>query len=173
MDGGKSIDVPVTLDRIPLYVRAGSILPLGPDVEFAAEKPADPIELRVYRGADASFTLYEDENDSYRYEKGAYATIPISWDEAAKTLTIGDRHGDFPGMLATRTFRVVLVEEGRGVGIGVRPDAGRAVRYDGKSDGEVLASRAPPAICRSFQQFRILFTTDAVAPIWNPGIKIP
>ena len=97
-------------------------------MEYAAGKPADPIELRVYRGANARFTLYEDENDSYRHEKGAYAAIPISWNETDKMLTIGDRQGDFPGMLITRTSRVVLVEEGRGAGIGVRPEAGRSVR---------------------------------------------
>jgi len=107
--GGKAIDAPAPLDRIPLYVRAGSILPLGPEVEYAAEKPADPIELRVYRGQDGDFTLYEDENDGYNYERGIHATIPIHWDEARATLTIGDRVGSFPGMLATRTFHVVWI----------------------------------------------------------------
>ena len=85
---------------------------MGPDVEYAAEKPADPIELRVYRGADGDFTLYEDENDNYDYEKGAYATIAIHWDDAAEKLTIGERKGQFPGMLGSRTFRVVLVDAG-------------------------------------------------------------
>jgi alpha-D-xyloside xylohydrolase len=85
---------------------------MGPDVEYAAEKPADPIELRVYRGADGDFTLYEDENDNYDYEKGAYATIAIHWDDAAGKLTIGARQGQFPGMLASRTFRVILVDTG-------------------------------------------------------------
>jgi alpha-D-xyloside xylohydrolase len=84
---------------------------MGPAVEYAAEKPADPIELRVYPGADGSFTLYEDENDNYDYEKGAYATIPIHWDNAAQTLTIGERKGKFPGMLESRTFRVLFVGE--------------------------------------------------------------
>ena len=82
---------------------------MGPDVEYAAQKPADPIELRVYRGAGGSFTLYEDEGDSYDYEKGVYATIPMHWDEAAGTLTISERTGRFPGMLESRTFRVVFV----------------------------------------------------------------
>ena len=129
--GGKSIDVPVTIERIPLFIRAGSIIPMGPDVEYAAEKPADPLELRVYRGANASFTLYEDENDTYDYEKGAYATIPIQWDETAQTLTIGDRHGSFAGMLAARTFRVVFVDENRGIGIVSSPVSGRDVHYTG------------------------------------------
>ena len=133
LEGGKSIDAPVTLERIPLYVRAGAILPIGPDVEYAAEKPADPLDLRVYRGANGSFTLYEDENDTYDYEKGIYATIPIRWDEAAKTLTIGERSGSFPGMLANRTFRVVFVDENHGVGLGSTSQADRVVQYTGKS----------------------------------------
>ena len=102
--GGKTIDASAPLDRLPLYIRAGSILPLGPDEEWSTEKPADPIELRIYRGADADFTLYEDENDSYNYEKGIYATIPLHWDDAKQTLTIGDRKGQFPGMLRKPQF---------------------------------------------------------------------
>jgi len=131
-DGGQSIDAPATLDRLPLYVRAGSIVPMGPDVEYAAEKPADPIELRVYRGADGSFTLYEDENDNYDYEKGAYATIPIHWDDTARALTIGERKGKFPGMLETRTFRIVFAGEGHGVGIGQTTQPDKVVQYSGK-----------------------------------------
>jgi alpha-D-xyloside xylohydrolase len=131
VEGGQAIDAPVTIDRIPLYVRAGSIVPVGPDEEWAAEKPADPLELRVYRGANGSFTLYEDENDSYDYEKGVYATIPVRWDDTAKTLTVGERSGSFPGMLANRTFRVVFVGENHGSGIGATPQADRVVQYSG------------------------------------------
>jgi len=125
-DGGKYIDASAPLDRLPLYVRAGSIVPLGPDVEYAAEKPADPVELRIYRGADGDFTLYEDENDSYRYEKGVYATIAMHWDDANRTLTIRDRQGEFPGMLRSRTFNVVLVD-------GNPATAAHAVHYDGRT----------------------------------------
>lgn len=132
LDGGKEITGEAPLDRLPLYVRAGSILPLGPDVEYSTEKPADPIEVRVYRGADGSFTLYEDENDTYNYEKGAYATIPLSWDDAKATLTIGDRKGQFPGMLASRTFRVVFVGENHGVGIAPTDTVDKVVTYSGK-----------------------------------------
>ncbi len=132
-DGGKSVDAPATLDRLPLYVRAGSILPMGPDVEYAAEKAADPIELRVYRGADGNFTLYEDENDTYDYEKGVYATIPIHWDDAARTLTIGARQGNFPGMLDKRTFRVVFVSGDHGTGIGQTAQPDKTVEYAGQS----------------------------------------
>ncbi len=121
LEGGKAIDAPAPLDRIPLYVRSGSIVPMGPDIEYASEKPADPIELRVYRGANGNFELYEDENDNYDYEKGLRATIPFRWDEASRTLTIGARVGSFPGMPATRTFRVVFDGSGEP----------RTVRYSG------------------------------------------
>jgi alpha-D-xyloside xylohydrolase len=131
MQGGRAIDAPSPIDRIPLFIRAGSILPLGPDMEYAAEKPADPIELRVYRGANGNFTLYEDENDNYNYEKGAHATIPLSWDEATHTLTIGDRTGTFPGMPETRTFRVVFSGKNHGVGDGLTERVDKIVRYSG------------------------------------------
>ena len=109
MTGEQAIDAPAPRwTGIPLYIRAGSILPLGPEIEWSTEKPADPIELRVYRGADGDFTLYEDENDTYNYEKGAYATIPLMG-RSRQTLTIGDRQGEFPGMLGSWTFRVVFV----------------------------------------------------------------
>jgi alpha-D-xyloside xylohydrolase len=131
LEGGKTIDAPVTLERIPLHIRAGSIVPMGPDMEYTSEKPADPIELRVYAGADGAFTLYEDENDTYDYEKGAYATIPIQWNDAARTLTIGPRQGAFPGMLRDRSFRVVFVGEGHGAGIGSTQQADQFVQYSG------------------------------------------
>ena len=130
--GGHTIDAIAPLERIPLYVRAGSILPLGPDEEWATEKPADPIELRIYRGANGDFTLYEDENDNYNYEKGTYATIPMRWDDASHTLTIGDRKGQFPGMLESRSFRVVFVGENHGVGVNPTDEADKVVQYSGK-----------------------------------------
>jgi alpha-D-xyloside xylohydrolase len=132
VSGGRDIDSAAPLDRLPLYIRGGSIVPMGPDVEWATEKPADPIELRVYRGADAEFTLYEDENDNYNYEKGSYATIPFRWDDARRVLTIGDRQGQFPGMLASRTFRIVFVGERRGVGIEPSTTPNKVVQYSGK-----------------------------------------
>jgi alpha-D-xyloside xylohydrolase len=130
--GGHTINAIAPLDRLPLYVRAGSILPLGPDEEWSTEKPADPIELRIYRGADGAFNLYEDENDNYNYEKGAYATIPLQWDDAGHTLTIGDRKGQFPGMLESRSFRVVFVSENHGVGVNPADEADKVVQYSGK-----------------------------------------
>jgi len=131
-DGGHEITSEAPLDRLPLYIRAGSILPMGPDLEWSTEKPADPIELRIYRGADGNFTLYEDENDTYNYEKGAYATIPFRWDDAHKTLTIGDRKGQFPGMLSTRTFRVVFVSENHGIGVAPSDSPDKTVTYAGE-----------------------------------------
>lgn len=130
-NGGRALDAPAPLDRMPLFVRAGSIIPLGPDVEYAAEKPADPIELRVYRGADADFLLYEDENDTYDYEKDSYATIAFHWDDGHRTLTIGERNGSFPGMLENRTFRIVFVGEGHGAGIAPTSQPDKVVEYSG------------------------------------------
>ncbi|HEX7573072.1 MAG TPA: TIM-barrel domain-containing protein [Bacteroidota bacterium] len=129
--GGRSVDAAAPIDRLPLFVRAGSIIPLGPDIEWAMEKPADPIELRVYRGASGDFTLYEDEGDSYDYEKGAYALIPFHWDDARQVLSIGERRGRFPGMRETRVFRVVFVSRGRGTGIQPTERPDRIVRYSG------------------------------------------
>jgi len=131
-EGGRAIDAVAPLDRIPLYVRAGSVLPMGPDVQYTTEKPADLIELRIYRGADGNFTLYEDENDTYNYEKGVYATIPFHWDDAKKVLTIGDRTGSFPGMLQTRTFHIVFVGKNHGVGIAPTEKPDKVVSYFGK-----------------------------------------
>lgn len=119
------------LDRIPVYVRAGSIVPLGPEEEWSTEKAADPIELRIYRGANGDFTIYEDENDNYNYEKGAYATIPMHWDDASHTLTIGERKGQFPGMLQNRNFRIVFVGENHGVGVNPADEADKVVQYSG------------------------------------------
>ena len=99
MEGGARIEADAPLSKLPLFVRAGSIVPMGPAMEWTTEKPADPLEVRVYPGADGDFTLYEDENDGYNYTKGAHATIALHWDDAAKTLAVGAREGSFPGML--------------------------------------------------------------------------
>jgi len=130
-EGGKRIEADAPLNKLPLFVRAGSIVPLGPAMEWSTEKPADPLEVRVYAGADGDFTLYEDENDGYAYTKGAHATVALHWDDAGKTLTVGTRDGSFPGMLAKRTLRVVLVGRGHGVGIGESKKADKTVEYDG------------------------------------------
>ena len=106
--GGQDVTLETTLDRVPMFVRAGSILPLGPEMQYVGEKAWDNLEMRVYPGADGSFLLYEDEGDNYNYEKGTYATIQFDWSDKARTLTVGDRKGDFPGMLKTRKFTIVL-----------------------------------------------------------------
>jgi alpha-D-xyloside xylohydrolase len=131
VEGGRSVNAAAPLERLPLFVRAGSIIPLGPEIEWAMEKPADPIELRVYRGASGDFTLYEDEGDSYDYEHGAYAVIPFHWDDPRQVLSIGERRGHFPGMLETRVFRIVFVSPGHGTGIHPTEKPDRIVRYSG------------------------------------------
>jgi alpha-D-xyloside xylohydrolase len=114
INGGQEITKATTIDEIPLFVKAGSIIPFGPEVQYATEKKWDNLEIRVYPGANGEFTLYEDENDNYNYEKGIYSTIPFKWDEKSKTLTIGARKGSYPGMLADRKFNIVKVEAGSG-----------------------------------------------------------
>jgi alpha-D-xyloside xylohydrolase len=130
--GGKSIDAVAPLERLPLYVRGGSILPLGPEVEWTGERTADPMEIRVYRGRDAEFSLYEDEGDNYDYEKGIYAVIPLRWNERTRVLTIGGRLGSFPGMVQARTFRIVFVTAHRGAGSGDTTPPDRIVHYTGR-----------------------------------------
>ncbi len=132
MEGGHAVDAAAPLERIPLYLRAGSIVPMGPDEEWSDQKPADPIELRVYPGADGDFTLYEDEGDTYNYEQGVYATIPLHWDDAQRSLTIGARQGKFPGMLEHRVFRVVFVSEHHGAGIDPTDETDKTVPYSGE-----------------------------------------
>ena len=105
--GGQTLNVKTPLNRVPMFVRAGSIVPMGPVMQYVGEKTWDNLELRIYPGADVTFTLYEDEGDNYNYEKGAYTTILIRWSERAKTLTISERKGSYPGMLQKRQFTVV------------------------------------------------------------------
>jgi alpha-D-xyloside xylohydrolase len=128
--GGQTITAAAPIDTMPIFVRAGSILPYGPDIQYATQS-VDPMELRVYRGADGSFTLYEDEGDNYNYETGSYATIPITWNESTHTLTLGARQGSFPGMLTNRTFRIVWVSPGHGTGVPSTTTADAIVTYNG------------------------------------------
>ena len=133
LTGGRTITANAPLSILPLFVRAGSIVPFGPVMQYATEKPEDPIEVRVYRGADGQFTLYEDENANYDYQKGKYATIPFTWNEAKQTLTVGKRAGKFPGMLKERTFRIVFVSPNHGAGWAVEEKADATVHYAGKA----------------------------------------
>jgi alpha-D-xyloside xylohydrolase len=124
--GGTTVTKACTLDVLPVYVRAGSIVPMGPAVQYVTEKPDAPYEIRIYPGADATFTVYEDDNETYNYEKGQRATYTLTWNDAAKTLSIGARQGTFPGLVTRRELNVVLISEGQ-----ARPAATRKVTYDG------------------------------------------
>jgi len=131
--GGQSLEARAPLDEIPVHVRAGSIVPFGPELSYMGEKPADPIVLYVYAGADGAFTLYEDDGLTYGYERGELSRIPIAWDDATRTLTVGQREGSFPGMLAQRTFQIVRVSPATAVGFSFTPAAERTLTYAGEA----------------------------------------
>ena len=131
LTGGQTIDAQSPIETIPVYVKAGSIVPMGPFLQYATEKPADPMELRIYTGSNGKFVLYEDENDNYNYEKGVYSTIPIQWNEAKQELTIGKRTGNFPGMLNKRTFKIVWVGTGHGSGLNPEENPDHTIDYKG------------------------------------------
>jgi alpha-D-xyloside xylohydrolase len=129
--GGNSIKTDAPIEIMPLFIKAGSIIPMGPFLQYSTEKPADPVELRIYAGADGKFVLYEDENDNYNYEKGIYSTIEFNWNDAKKILTISDRNVKFPGMLGKRTFNIVLVKENHGTGVDIFQQPDKTVQYNG------------------------------------------
>lgn len=106
--GGQKITLQTTIDKIPLFVKAGSIVPIGPKVQYATEKSWDNLTINVYSGANGEFILYEDEFDNYNYEHGEYTEIPMTWNNSSRTLTIGDRKGSYEGMLAKRKFTITL-----------------------------------------------------------------
>ncbi|ADQ79766.1 glycoside hydrolase family 31 [Paludibacter propionicigenes WB4] len=122
--GGQEITKSTTIDEIPLFIKAGSIIPFGPQVQYATEKKWDNLEIRVYPGANGEFSLYEDENDNYNYEKGAYSTITFTWNDASKSLIINNRKGSFPGMITSRKFNVAVIAAGKKIE--------KAVTYTGK-----------------------------------------
>lgn len=129
--GGQTVNKETPIDIIPLFVKAGSILPVGPDVQYATEKKWDNLEIRVYEGANSSFILYEDENDNYNYEMGVLSTITFSWDDAKKVLTINARKGTFPGMLPERKFNIIKVTSGNGTGMDAVQKYDTVVDYKG------------------------------------------
>ena len=131
--GGQIIEAEAPYDSIPVFARAGAIIPFGPELQHTAEKPADPITIFVYAGADGAFTLYEDDGLTYGYEKGAFARIPIRWNDSARILTIGRREGSFPGMLEERTCQVILVSKQKPVGFSLAPQPDRSLRYHGEA----------------------------------------
>jgi alpha-D-xyloside xylohydrolase len=132
LEGGRNIVADAPIEKMPLTIKAGSIVPMGPFIQYSTEKPADPIELRIYPGANGSFTLYEDENDNYDYEKGVYSTIAFHWDDAKRELTIDARKGEFPGMLQTRSFQVVIVGKSHGTGVEVTSNPDKVISYKGQ-----------------------------------------
>jgi alpha-D-xyloside xylohydrolase len=107
-DGGQAVIAAAPIETMPIFVRGGSILPMGDIVQYAGENPEGPLELRVYPGKNAQFSLYNDEGDNYNYEKGVYSTIPIRWDDAGRQLTVGARTGEFPGMAKQRQFSIAV-----------------------------------------------------------------
>ena len=141
IEGGQTLVSKAPIETMPLYVRAGSIIPLGPALQYTSEKPADPIELRIYRGSYGAFTLYEDDGESYGYERGEHATIAFAWEDATQTLSISARTGTFPGMLRERTFNIVLVGREHGVGDSMAPSPDKVLRYDGSAQTIKLTPR--------------------------------
>jgi len=131
-NGGEKVMKETPLNIIPLYVKAGSILPIGPDVQYAEEKKWDDLEIRIYPGANGHFVLYEDENNNYNYEKGAFSNITFEWNDAKKTLTINDRKGSFPGMLTTRKFNIVLAKGNNAAGIDKSAGPDKTIEFDGR-----------------------------------------
>lgn len=132
LNGGQMVTKEVPIDIIPLYVRAGSIVPFGPKVQYSTEKKWNNLEIRIYPGADGEFVLYEDENDNYNYEKGVYSTIKFTWDDANRTLNIADREGTFPGMLKSCKFNIVVVDKENGTGSAQSTKFTKSVSYGGK-----------------------------------------
>jgi alpha-D-xyloside xylohydrolase len=130
--GGQTITVDAPLQQMPIFVKAGSIIPAGPELEYSMQKAADPLTLYVYTGKNSHFELYEDENVNYNYEQGNYSTIPFDYDEVTRILKIGARKGTFKNMLEGRTFQIVWVNSGHpaGVGLSARPD--QVIQYNGQ-----------------------------------------
>lgn len=129
--GGQTITAKAPLERIPLFVKEGSMIPLGPDLQYTAEKSADPIDVCLYAGKDASFTLYEDEGINYHYEKGMYSKIHLSYSENSGELNINERNGEFEGMLKDRTFQILRIDSKNPLGIDEKSEKSEQVLYDG------------------------------------------
>jgi len=142
LSGGQTVSRETPLDIIPLYIKSGSILPIGPNVQYATEKKWDNLEIRVYTGANGEFNLYEDENDNYNYKKGAFSTITFTWNDAKRALTINERKGSFPGMLTERKFNIVLVGKSKGNGMVNVDKPDKEIFYNGKKVVVFLSANA-------------------------------
>lgn len=130
--GGRTIRAAAPLSHSPMFVKTGSILPLGPRVQYANQRPDAPIELRVYPGAAGTYNFYEDAGDGWGYQKGEFSVIPMSWDDKTRTLTIGAVEGNFPGMLKDRVFDIALVKPGQATGL-EPADKTTEVHYAGRA----------------------------------------
>ena len=133
IEGGQNLIVEAPYEQIPVFVREGAIIPFGPEMEWSDAKPAELINLYIYAGKDGSFQLYEDEGTNYNYEKGKYATIDITYDDASKTVSFGARKGQFNGMLKTRRFNVVLITNDAPKPLNLDTPEGKMVTYAGKA----------------------------------------
>ena len=132
-EGGHTINADAPYERMPLFIKEGSIIPMGPDIQYTMQKPADTLTLFVYTGRDGSFTLYEDEGINYNYEKDAFSTIPFKWNEAEQSLAIGERKGSFTGMLSKRLIRVMLVNKEHPQSLNADAAAGYSFIYKGNA----------------------------------------
>lgn len=132
ISGGRNVVKETPIETIPLYIKAGAIIPFGPEVQYATEKKWDHLQINVYAGANGTFVLYEDENDNYNYEKGVYSTIQLNLDDKKQILTINDRNGSFPGMLEKRTFDITLITEKTEAGQKMVSKSEKSVSYERK-----------------------------------------
>lgn len=130
--GGQNIIASAPIDHIPIYIKAGSIIPMGPNVQYTSEKPDAPWEIRIYPGANGSFTVYQDEGNNYDYENGAYAIYTLNWNNETKTLSITDREGKYPGMAKSRTLHIIIVHDSEGIGETISRNFSKTIEYIGK-----------------------------------------
>ncbi|MFC3559230.1 glycoside hydrolase family 31 protein [Pedobacter jamesrossensis] len=131
--GGQEITKTTNLATIPLYIKAGTILPIGPNVQYATEKKWDFLEIRIYDGADGKFTLYEDENDNYNYENGAFSNIKFDWNSKKNTLNISSRQGNFSGMLENRKFKIIKIQANQEIKTASGKSFEKVITYSGKN----------------------------------------
>jgi len=129
--GGQTICADAALDAMPLYVRSGSIVPMGPDITYADERPNAPLELHIYPGQDGSFTLYDDEGDNYNYEQGQFALLRLSWDDTVRRFTLHERQGSYPGMPDSREFRIFMENDTNTIPLSDGSST-RSVLYEGR-----------------------------------------
>ena len=130
--GGTTIEAKAPLERMPVFVKAGAIIPTGPELQYTSEKPADPLTVFIYTGANGTFALYEDEGTNYNYEQGKSSLIPIQYDDSAHTVTVGKRQGEFSGMLQKRNIQFVWVSKDKPVGMVPTAHPAAVIDYTGE-----------------------------------------